>query len=81
MSSKVSNNVSPVVAQVCAEMGLDPFTANVVQEWVKMAPSTWPSCCMGGCDPCNDVLRNASRRVLAILEASGDMPSPSSEDK
>lgn len=67
MSSSVPNDIRPLVEQVCSEMKLDPFAANTVELWVKSDPSTWASCCFGGCDPCNDVLRAAARKVLEAL--------------
>lgn len=61
-------DIRGLVDRVCEEMGLSPFTANTVEQWVLDGPDAWASCCLGGCDPCNDVLRAAARKVLATLE-------------
>ncbi len=63
----VPDDIRGLVEQICAEMGLDEFAANTVEKWVKSPPSTWGTCCLGGCDPCNDVLRRAALKVLEHL--------------
>lgn len=64
-TSSNSDDIRSLVEQICAQVGLDEFAANTVERWVKSPPSEWPSCCMGGCDPCNDVIRSAALKVLA----------------
>jgi len=64
-----SQNTRGLVEQVCAQMGLDEFAANTVERWVNSSPEEWASCCMGGCDPCNDVIRAAALKVLEHLNA------------
>ena len=64
----VRDDIRGLVEQVCAQMGLDEFAANTVEKWVQSPPSTWPTCCLGGCDPCNDLIRAATRKVLEHLD-------------
>lgn len=61
------------IDRVCRRIGLGPFAANTVERWVRSPPDTWASCCMGGCDPCNDVIRAAARKVLAEIEAEREV--------
>lgn len=61
------DDIRGLTEQVCAQMGLDEFAANTVEKWVQSPPSQWDSCCMGDCDPCNDVIRAAARKVLEHL--------------
>lgn len=68
MTPAGSTEIRDLVQKICAEMGLDDHDATVAQ-WVQSAPETWASCCLGGCDPCNDLIRAAAKRVLAALEA------------
>lgn len=60
-------DLRPLVEEVCKEMRLDRFAANTVEIWVREGPSAWASCCSGGCDPCNDVLRAAAKKVRRTL--------------
>lgn len=68
MSSSATNDIRATVDEVCAQIGLDEFAANTVERWVRTHPNDWPDCCLGGCDPCNDVIRAAARAVLEKLE-------------
>lgn len=70
MSLPTPDDLRPLVERVCTDMGLDAFAANTVEAWVRGGPSSWPSCCLGACDPCNDVLRAAAKRVLSMLNES-----------
>lgn len=63
-----ATDVRSIVERVCAENKLGPFAANIVEQWIRDEPTNWPSCCGGGCDPCNGKLRAAARRVLRILD-------------
>lgn len=69
MRRSVQDDIRPLVDAVCLEMNLGPFAANTVEQWVRSDPSSWPSCCLGGCDPCNSRLRAAARKVLRTLES------------
>lgn len=64
----VGDDLRGLVERVCAQMGLDEFAANTVEQWVKSPPSSWASCCLSDCDPCNDVIRAATRKVLEHLD-------------
>ena len=74
MSSPFPNDIRGLVDKVCAEIGLGPFAANTVEQWVRSSPDSWPSCCLGGCDPCNDLLRAAALRVLDQLPEKHQPP-------
>ena len=69
MTSAPQTDIRALVERVCAEMGLDDFVANTVEQWVEQPPAMWASCCLGSCDPCNDVVRAAALRVLAALDS------------
>lgn len=68
MSSATPEDERAHIERVCAEMKLGPYAANTVAEWLQRDPSTWPTCCLSDCDPCNGRLRKAARRVLAERE-------------
>lgn len=66
----IPKDIRALVESACKDVGLSPFAEKTVERWVRDGPDAWASCCMGGCDPCNDVIRAAARRVLAALDGT-----------
>jgi len=53
------------------EMGLQAWYRDCVRPLLRMPEEQWPSCCGGGCEPCNQLLVEVARRTLLRLERRG----------
>ena len=70
MTSATPDDTRALIHHVCDELGLSRFEAKTIERWIQQEPASWPTCCLGGCDPCNDVLAAAARRVLEALKSA-----------
>jgi hypothetical protein len=59
------------LAAASEEVGLPEYYRACVRPIVNAPAERWPRCCGSGCEPCNQVLCEVARRVLARLAASG----------
>lgn len=55
------------LAEASDELGLQPWYRDCVRPLLRMNEESWPSCCAGNCEPCNQVLVEVARRVRAKL--------------
>jgi hypothetical protein len=51
------------------EVGLQPWYRSCVKPILSAPPERWPQCCGSNCEPCNLVLCEVARRVLARMAA------------
>ena len=49
------------------EMGLQLWYRDSVRPLLRMPEESWPTCCAGNCEPCNQLLVEVARRVRAKL--------------
>jgi len=49
------------------EMGLQLWYRDCVRPLLRMPEESWPTCCAGNCEPCNQLLVEVARRVRAKL--------------
>lgn len=49
------------------EVGLQPWYRDCVRPILRLPEESWPSCCAGNCEPCNQLLNEVARRVRAKL--------------
>jgi hypothetical protein len=49
------------------EVGLQSYYRDCVRPILSAPVERWPRCCGDGCEPCNEVLCDVARRVLARL--------------
>jgi len=57
------------LAAASDEVGLPEHYRACVRSIVIAPLERWPRCCGSGCEPCNEVLSEVARRVLARLAA------------
>jgi hypothetical protein len=57
------------LALASEEHRLQPWYRDCVRPLLNMPDTQWPSCCGGGCEPCNAVLVAVARRVRELLDA------------
>ena len=58
------------LAESSDEVGLPSYYRDCVRPILSAPQERWPRCCGGGCEPCNEVLSEVARRVLAKLQAA-----------
>jgi hypothetical protein len=68
--SEVDPRYEQALAEASDEVGLPSYYRSCVRPIVNAPPERWPRCCGGGCEPCNEVLSEVARRVLAKLQAA-----------
>ncbi|HEY2517771.1 MAG TPA: hypothetical protein VGI39_43175 [Polyangiaceae bacterium] len=57
--------MTEVLAKVSDEFGLQSYYRDCVRPLLRMPESQWPTCCGGGCEPCNQLLVKVAERVRA----------------
>ncbi len=56
------------VTQACAEAGLDPAFAGIVESLMDETDDRWRACCGSNCTPCSVTLAAAVDRAREILD-------------
>ena len=49
------------------ELSLQPWYRDCVRPILRLPEESWPRCCAGNCEPCNQVLVEVARPVRAKL--------------
>jgi hypothetical protein len=60
-------DLEAALTQASDELELQTWYRDCVRPLLNMPKSRWPSCCGGGCEPCNRVLVAVAARVLVLL--------------
>jgi hypothetical protein len=55
------------LARASEEAGLQTYYRDCVRPLLRMPRTQWPTCCGGGCEPCNQKLVVVADRVLTLV--------------
>jgi hypothetical protein len=60
--------IDGALAKASDEAGLQTYYRDCVRPLLTMPREQWPTCCGGGCEPCNQQLVLIADRVLTLLD-------------
>jgi hypothetical protein len=66
--------VDAALQRASDELGLATYYRDCVRPLLAQPREQWPTCCGGGCEPCNQILVMVADRVAAILSLDGQSP-------
>lgn len=67
------SQIEAAVARASDEFGLEEWYRSCVMPLVRTSRESWPQCCGGGCEPCNQKLVSVANRAAELL---GREPGP-----
>jgi hypothetical protein len=67
MSLPHTPEVERALTAACEELGLKEWYRDCVRPLLGMDEASWPQCCGGACEPCNQTLVSVARRVHQLL--------------